>query len=135
MMRRPLYRLKIHTKAPRGHSITAATAKATTPRVGPSTRQRHEFLVLPHSTQQGMTGQHGGGLPPASTATDMADRRALACTSAQLDSLCPTNCKNYVVHTPTECSQRYTATCSQRLHQVFQELGAARAKLLHCQPL
>ena len=125
MMRRPLYRLKTHTKAPKGHSITAATAKATTPRVGPSTRQWHEFLLVPQSTQQGMTGQHGGGLPPAPTVTDMADRPTSCLHLRATRFLVSKKLQDYLVHTQTDCSQRFTATCSQRLHQVLQELGAA----------
>lgn len=56
MIRRPLWWLKHQTRAPTGHSITAAIAKATNPTVGPKILQWHGFRLDPHSMQHGIHG-------------------------------------------------------------------------------
>lgn len=54
MILRPLVWRKQYTKAPTGHSTTAATANARQPRVGPTTLQRHGLLVVPHCMHMGI---------------------------------------------------------------------------------
>lgn len=54
MILRPLVWRKQYTKAPTGHSTTAATANARKPRVGPTTLQRHGLLVVPHCMHMGI---------------------------------------------------------------------------------
>lgn len=53
MILRPFICLKQYTRAPTGHSTTAAATNATNPSVGPTTLHRQGLLLVPHSTQIG----------------------------------------------------------------------------------
>lgn len=72
MMRRPFVWRKQYTKAPMGHSTTAAAAKAMNPRVGPKILQWQGLRTLPHSKHKGSPkGQQGGSPAPAVVAATL----------------------------------------------------------------